>query len=226
MASLKILILLLALAPAFAADPPGRALFDAAGCRACHSIGGLGGNAGPDLTFVGFRRTRDWLDLWLKDPTAWKPDTKMPNFRLKDADRAAIVDYLSSLKGQDFGARKPWDKEISSEIPPANIVAEGEMIYRRAGCVACHGPQGRGGMPQNNFHGNQIPAVYKVAEGYTLDELEKRIRSGRIPEPQDPSLPPPMVAMPAWGTVLSELEIDSVAQYLMSLAPPKPKDDF
>ncbi len=212
MAWSTILILLLGLTTAFAEDNPGRARFDAMGCRACHSIGNVGGNSGPDLTFVGFRRTREWLDMWLKDPKVWKPDTKMPNFRLKDADRGAIVEYLTTLKGQDFAGKPPWKN--------------GEEIYRLAGCVACHGPQGRGGMPQNNFHGNQIPAVYKVAEGYTFDELAKRIRSGRIPEPQDPSLPPPKVAMPAWGKVLDDGEIASVAQYLMSLAPPKPKDDF
>jgi mono/diheme cytochrome c family protein len=205
------LILMMAVGPARAQES-GRARFDAAGCRSCHSIGNVGGNSGPDLTFVGFRRSREWLDLWLKEPKAWKPDTKMPNFRLNDADRGALVDYLASLKGQDFHGNPPWK--------------DGESLYIRAGCVACHGPLGRGGMPQNNFHGNQIPAVYKVAEGYTLEELEKRIRSGRIPEPQDPSQPPPKVAMPAWGTVLKEDDIEKVARYLMSLAPPRPKDDF
>jgi mono/diheme cytochrome c family protein len=204
--------LLLLAASVGATDLPGKARFDAAGCRACHSIGKVGGNSGPDLTFVGFRRSREWLELWLKDPKAWKPDTKMPNFRLGDADRGAIVDYLLTLKGQDFHGNPPWK--------------DGESLYNRAGCVACHGARGRGGMPQNNFHGNEIPAVYKVSEGYTLDELKKRIRSGRIPEPQDPSQPPPKVAMPAWGAVLKEEEIDSVAKYLMSLAPPKPADDF
>ena len=201
-------------AQASAAGHPGRAVFDAAGCRACHSIAGRGGNSGPDLTLVGFRRTREWLALWLKDPKAWKPDTKMPDFRLAGPERGAIVDYLSTLTGQDLGPlRQRWGHD-------------GEAIYRFAGCVACHGAQGRGRHPNNNFHGGEIPAVFKVADGYTLDELKARIRSGRVPEAEDVSKPAPMVLMPAWGHVLEEEEIDSVARYLMSLAPVKKTEDF
>ncbi len=222
MAALNIFFLLfLAPMPARAADAPGRAAFDAAGCRACHSIGGVGGNAGPDLTLVGFRRTREWLDLWIKDPKAWKPDTKMVKFRLSDADREAIVDYLSGLT-QGFPAGKaPWDLEGGKDP-----IARGRLIYVRAGCVACHGAEGRGGHPNNNVVGNAIPAVSRVAEGYTREELKNRIRSGRKPEKHDPAGPEPMVSMPAWGKVLGEGEISDVAAYLMSLAPPKKADDF
>ena len=200
--------LLLFAAPARAAELPGRALFDAMGCRSCHSIGGVGGSAGPDLDLVGFRRGRAWLDLWLKDPKAWKRDTTMSNFRLKAAERSALVEYLSGL-----------DKGF-----PAGLT--GAQIYLKAGCVACHGARGRGKQPNNNVHGNEIPAVFKVADGYTLEELKTRIRSGRIPEPEDPSQPPPLVVMPAWGQVLKEADIEAVAQYLMTLAPPKKADDF
>ncbi|MBI3552564.1 MAG: c-type cytochrome [Elusimicrobia bacterium] len=203
---------LTALSSARAAEQPGRAVFDAAGCRACHSIGRVGGDAGPDLTYVGFRRSREWLELWLKDPKAWKHDTKMPNFRLNDADRAVIVDYLASLKGQDFAGAPPWK--------------DGEGVYRLAGCVACHGAQGRGGHPNNNVSGDEIPAVFKAAEGYNLDELKKRIRTGRVPEKYVASGDRPLVAMPAWGKVLSEDDIESVSRYLLSLAPPKKADDF
>lgn len=213
------LIALLFMAPAFADELPGRKIFDAAGCRACHSIGGKGGNAGPDLTFVGARQTREWLDLWLKSPRAWKKDAKMPEVKLDRGDRGAVVDFLVSLKGQDFAAR-PWDK------PDASPEARGKLIYERAGCVACHGTAGAGGHPENNYHGYEIPALKHVADGYTLDELKTRIRSGRKPEPQDPGQPPPKVLMPAWGGVLKEAEIEDVAKYLMSLAPPRKADDF
>ncbi|MBI5201902.1 MAG: c-type cytochrome, partial [Elusimicrobia bacterium] len=90
-------LLSLALAAAFAAEP-GRAVFDAAGCGACHKIDGRGGNTGPDLSLVGFRRSAEWLRLWLRDPRAWKPDTHMPNLRLQPGDLNAIVEYLATLK--------------------------------------------------------------------------------------------------------------------------------
>src|SRR5690348_3391254 len=94
-------------AAAGAQEPAGKALFAAAGCRACHRVGAEGGNSGPDLTLVGFRRKREWLERWLADPSAWKHDTLMPNFRLKASDRAGLVDYLSSLKGRDWDGRPP-----------------------------------------------------------------------------------------------------------------------
>jgi len=202
------------------AELPGRALFDAAGCRSCHSIGGVGGNAGPDLTLVGFRRSQEWLKLWLSDPKAWKPDTKMPNFRLSEFELNAVVDYLSQRRGDDFHGTWPWG------VTGLDTVAKGKIIYARAGCVACHGAQGRGGHPNNNVVGSEIPAVYKAAEGYTLEELKTRIRSGRFPEKKDPSGRQPLVWMPAWGQILKDGDIEAVAAYLMSLAPPKKAEDF
>lgn len=195
------LILLAAVAGA-AAQPEGRALFDADGCRSCHSIGGVGGNAGPDLTFVGFRHSPRWLDRWLQDPRAWKKGTQMPQFRLSPDDRAALVEYLSSLKGQAFGARH-W--------------TDGRIIFNKAGCVACHSQNGRGGYPNNNVVGGQIPSLTKVAEGYTKTELMNKIRDGVTPTPADPSQPAPMVFMPQWGKVLSDDEISDVADFLISL---------
>src|SRR5260370_399824 len=78
----------------------GAARFDAAGCRACHRLGPRGGESGPDLTLVGFRRPRAWIETWLKSPRGWKSDTKMPDQGLSDADRGALADFLASQKGQ------------------------------------------------------------------------------------------------------------------------------
>ena len=46
-----------------------------------------------------------------------------------------------------------------------------------------------------------------------------KIRSGVVSDPADPSQPTPMIFMPKWGTVLKDEEIDSVVEYLFSLAP-------
>jgi mono/diheme cytochrome c family protein len=184
-----------------AAADPGRALFDAHGCRACHAVGGIGGNAGPDLTYVGFRRPPDWLDRWLAAPRAWKSDTLMPDFKLARADRGALVAYLSSLKG---------DARLRG--------ADGAELFARAGCVACHGPRGRGGQPNVNVRGAAIPALSAVAATYTRDELRAKIRRGSRPDRLDASGPQP-VAMPPWGEILSEEQIDALAGYVLTLAP-------
>ncbi|MFQ5346732.1 MAG: c-type cytochrome [Rhodothalassiaceae bacterium] len=86
---------------AFAAPAtgPGAALFESKGCSGCHSIGGEGGEVGPALDTVGDRYTAEWLFTWLKDPAAVKPGTMMPNLGLTDEERAHLVFYLASLRG-------------------------------------------------------------------------------------------------------------------------------
>lgn len=66
-------------------------------CKACHSVGGQGGNVGPALDGVASRRDAAWMDQWLQDPAAIKPGTAMPKLPLSDADRASLVTFLSTL---------------------------------------------------------------------------------------------------------------------------------
>lgn len=197
---------------AHAADLPGRALFDAAGCRSCHKVAGSGGTSGPDLTLVGFRRSRAWLDLWLRDPKAWKSDTLMPDTKLKPKAREAIVDYLASLRGDG--------------LPQVVGPADGALVFRKAGCAACHGPAGVGGHPNNNVLGGVIPALPALAATYTLEELKDRIRRGKRAEAADPSRPAPHAHMPAWGEVLGDGELEAVARYVKDLGASAPKTDW
>lgn len=195
----------------------GKAYFKQVGCMSCHRVGSEGSVTGPDLTFVGYRHSAEWLETWMKDPQAWKPDTLMPNTRLPDSARASIVAYMAGLKGQDAPpGRRAWDEASLLKDP----VARGRVLYARAGCVACHGLGGRGGYPNNNVKGGVIPALTKVAEGYNKAELIKKIRHG-VPRPEkaDPKGPEPLVSMPGWGDVLDDAELDAVASYLLSLTP-------
>lgn len=67
-------------------------------CLSCHALAGKGGVVGPSFDGQGTRRSAEWLDTWLKDPQAIKPGTAMPNLHLSDADRAALVTWLSTLQ--------------------------------------------------------------------------------------------------------------------------------
>lgn len=215
---LPILMLLGACSQPVAPGPgAGKAYFKQVGCASCHRVGAEGSATGPDLTFVGFRHSEEWLSLWMKDPQAWKPDTLMPNTRLPEAARAAIVTYMAGLKGADApSGKRAWDEPSLLKDP----VARGRVLYARAGCVACHGLGGKGGYPNNNVKGGLIPALLKVSEGYNKAELVKKIRLG-VPRPEkaDPKGPEPLIGMPAWGGVLDDAELDAVASYLLSLSP-------
>lgn len=215
-------VLILA-AAAFAAcskapDPvvDGKAAFTGFGCVKCHTIAGEGGQYGPDLTFVGFRKSPEFLDAWLKNPHAWKSTTLMPNFHLPEEVRASLVQYLSSQKGQGYrDGNAPWD---APEFQ-GDAVSRGEMIFNKAGCVTCHGLKGAGGYPNNNVPGGLIPSLTNAADGYSKDEMTTLLHKGRPASPVDPSQPAPMLNMPAWGQVLKDDEIAAVVEYVYSLKP-------
>jgi len=198
-------------------EPLGAMYFKGYGCINCHRIGNEGGQGayGPDLTYVGFRKTPEWLDLWFKNPHAWKSNTPMPNFNLPDNVRQALVDYLSAQKGEIYRQNPPWN---TPELM-ADSVKRGAVIYDRVGCVGCHGRGGVGGYPNNNVMGGMIPALTKVAEGYSKEELKVKIRTGVKPAKNDMTKPAPMIYMPTWGDVLKDDEIDALADYLISLKP-------
>jgi|SRR5579883_1959809 len=199
----------------------GQADFNALGCVKCHAMGNEGGNWGPNLTFIGFRKSPQWLDQWLKNPHAWRQQTVMPNFHLDDGVRADLVAYLSAQKGQAWDqSGRPWN------APGLTGVARGQELFNKAGCVACHSRNGEGGYPNNNVVGGHIPTLTKVAEGYSRPELIAKITNG-VPQPAsaDPSQPAPMVYMPSWGKVLKQDEIEAVADYLISLDKGAPKSD-
>jgi mono/diheme cytochrome c family protein len=196
-------------------EPVGALYFKGYGCANCHRIGGEGGQYGPDLTYIGFRKTPQWLDLWFKNPHAWKSNTPMPNFDFPDTVRKGLVEYLAAQKGDLYRKDPPWNTPDLM----ADSVKRGAVIYDRVGCVGCHGRNGVGGYPNNNVVGGMIPSLTKVAEGYSKTELKAKILTGVKPAKADMGGPTPMIDMPKWGEVLKDDEIDALADYLISLKP-------
>ena len=91
-------------------DTSGLQLFSQAGCAACHRIAGTDANGmvGPDLTFVGRRRTLGsgilpnnlgTMMAWISDSHAIKPGNRMPPYELLSADELqALALYLEQQK--------------------------------------------------------------------------------------------------------------------------------
>jgi len=89
----------------------GSEVFRLSGCLACHNMAGFdvpegeesfdpaqqkrGTNEnGPNLRGIATKTSPEWLYAWIKDPTAYWSETRMPNLRLSDQDAADIVAYL------------------------------------------------------------------------------------------------------------------------------------
>jgi mono/diheme cytochrome c family protein len=68
-------------------------------CRDCHKVHETGGVVGPDLSSVGARRSREFLDQVIREPSKLYPGTVMPPYDTLPRDQIKLlVDYLSSLQ--------------------------------------------------------------------------------------------------------------------------------
>ncbi len=76
----------------------GRALYERFGCMGCHRIHGEGGAVGPDLSYVGDQRDRDWLIKHFRDPQSTSPGSIMPKFPLDEQELNDLTAYMLSLK--------------------------------------------------------------------------------------------------------------------------------
>jgi len=73
-------------------DTTGIAIWRNKNCEACHSIFGLGGHIGPDLTNVYSRKNETYLNLVLK-----KGLLNMPDLDLSKYERKQLINYLKAV---------------------------------------------------------------------------------------------------------------------------------
>jgi len=92
-----------------AAVSPGERVFESTACVNCHTVSGTPakGRFGPDLTHLMSRdtiasgaapNTHRMLRLWIRNPDAIKPGSKMPAMGLSDRDADAVTAYLETLR--------------------------------------------------------------------------------------------------------------------------------
>lgn len=119
---------------------------------------------GPNLKDIRLKLNKNWIPVWLKKPTDFRPTTKMPNFRLTDHQIQAISAYL-------------WQTSFNDPLPkqkPGNA-AHGKELFETRGCMACHsigeGDQMQGGI----FAAN----LTRVGEKANYDYLVRWIHNAR-----------------------------------------------
>jgi cytochrome c2 len=119
---------------------------------------------GPNLKDARLKLNKNWIPVWLKKPSDFRPTTKMPNFRLTDHQIQAISAYI-------------WQSGFRDELPkhkPGNA-AHGKELFEERGCLACHsigeGDQMQGG----TFAAN----LTRVGEKANYDYLVRWIHNAR-----------------------------------------------
>ncbi len=75
----------------------GQLVYQAQGCSNCHSIHGIGGTSGPDLTRVGSRHDKDWFMGHFKDPQKFVKNSAMPTVTASEAELGQLTAYMLTL---------------------------------------------------------------------------------------------------------------------------------
>lgn len=106
---------------------------------------------------------------------------------------AAWLSLLASSCGGDGDGRGAEDQGERRVTTTSGDLELGEVVFARD-CAACHGPSGEGGVG------------LKLADGRVVE---------RYPDPADHRavVVEGRGAMPAWGSRLSDEEIDAVVRY-------------
>ena len=78
----------------------GKELYDARGCKTCHTIAS-GGIVGPNLKRVGDSLENGFIYFHLKDPHHETPDAVEPNYNLTDEEATALTHFLMSCKSKE-----------------------------------------------------------------------------------------------------------------------------
>jgi cytochrome c2 len=82
---------------------------------------------GPNLKEIRAKLRKEWLPAWIRAPHAFRPDTRMPTFRLSEDQTRAIAAFL-------------WQSAPEEPIPtqPPGDPTRGQELFEKRGCLACH----------------------------------------------------------------------------------------
>ena len=120
---------------------------------------------GPNLKDVRLKLRKEWIPVWLKDPQAFRPGTKMPSFRLSGEEIRALSAFVwqSGWTGPAAPQEKPGD------------AARGKELFETRGCLACHS-MGEAG---NRMGGDFAANLSRVGEKNGYDYVVRWVHNPR-----------------------------------------------
>jgi mono/diheme cytochrome c family protein len=200
----------------------GEQLFEQLGCHGCHLTEGYEELAkengvsviGPSLRRIGAKVDAGWLVRWVKNPHAFRPRTRMPNFMFDDDQATQIAAFLLAASregGNAWLAQRP-------PIAPAGgeAIARGKELVDSLGCRACHALAPDEVAGQLGADKDIAPNLSKIAEKTSARWIYHWIRN-----PRDFSA---IARMPDFR--LSDEEARFITAYLQTLGVrlPTPKE--
>ncbi len=119
---------------------------------------------GPNLKDVRLKLNRNWIPVWLKKPSDFRPTTKMPNFRLNDEQIRSISAYI-------------WQTAFTDALPKRNPgnADHGKELFETRGCLACHSI----GEGSQTLGGTFAANLTRVGEKDNYDYLVRWVHNAR-----------------------------------------------
>ena len=224
----------------------GADLFRSEGCIQCHSIGGEGGNIGPDLSGESVKaKGREWLREQISNPQSHNPDTIMPAHDSLSGEKLnALVDYLLSLNsasgsmkqaagpGRDHESGKSDSSHGKKQEPShadsqpgraAYIIGSrdnGRILFHMQ-CTGCHGTAGKKGIMNPGSDDGTVPLLNPIdRELFSADPQVFAENIDRfIQHGSVPDGPNPVIHMPDFGDSHSftQQEIANIEAYVLQL---------
>ena len=111
----------------------GRMLIRELNCTGCHQLSEqlAGTHTGPALARCGEKLEPDLIAALAREGSAWKPGSRMPEFRLNDGDARPLALYLATRKLEDVATASPAVSALAD-------LDHGLSLIRDARCANCH----------------------------------------------------------------------------------------
>jgi mono/diheme cytochrome c family protein len=115
----------------------GPSLYGQSFCASCHATqnaaGNLvGGDLGPELTRIGSKVKPEWLREWLRNPSDYDPETRMPHYRFNEQQLSLLSAYLETKTDSDLLSN------VHLEPASQKQIERGKSLVVEYGCASCH----------------------------------------------------------------------------------------
>ena len=135
---------------------------------------------GPNLKDVRVKLRKEWVPVWLQNPQAFRPGTKMPTFwrfaekpegnhaDMRDKDGADQIQAIAAYLWQDgFDVKLPEEQRGDA--------THGKTLFESRGCLACHSI----GEADNKIGGEFAANLQRIGEKANFDYVVRWIHNPR-----------------------------------------------
>jgi cytochrome c2 len=134
---------------------------------------------GPNLKDVRVKLRKEWVPVWLDNPQAFRPGTKMPTFWRF----AAHTDEGPDMRDKDANDQIKaisaylWQDSFTNALPtqPRGNAGHGKELFESRGCLACHSI----GEGDNRIGGHFAANLQRVGEKANFDYIVRWIYNPR-----------------------------------------------